>query len=123
MPQLEIDRPLAGAELFLSTDERPRSLHRFKRFFEAKWLRLFQAEFTYAQRTVGISTTARHEEWINHREKECVGTVINMFLFKCGSVHFYSVAAGLFYLQDRGTLFNSMQFRLTALNIYLRFYA
>lgn len=44
--------------------------------------------------------------WTNHREEECVRTVINMFLYQRGSVHFYSLAAGLFYLQDRGTLFN-----------------
>lgn len=60
-------------------------------------------------------------DWINYREKDYVGTVINMFLYQRGSVHFYSLAAGLFYLQDRGTLFNFMCFRLTVLNIYLRF--
>lgn len=64
--------------------------------------------FTHTKRTVGISTTARHEEsvldWINYREKECVGTVINMFLYQRGSVHFYSLAAGLFYLQDWGNI-------------------
>lgn len=45
-----------------------------------------------------------------------------MFLYHRGTVHFYSLAAELFYSQVRGTLFNVMQFRLTVLNIYLRFY-
>lgn len=61
---------------------------------------------THTKRAVGISATAQHELRVRFRLDKLQGTgnmyELNMNMFLYQSVHFYSFAAGLFYLQDGG---------------------
>lgn len=43
-----------------------------------------------------LDTRSQFLDWTKYREKECVGTLINIFLYECGSLHFYNLGAGLF---------------------------
>ncbi len=83
----------------------------FQKVLEAKGSGFLQAEqlYSHTQRELlafllQLDTRSQFLDWINYRDKECVGTVINMFLYQRGRVHFYNLAAGLFYLQDRGNI-------------------